>query len=215
MKAVAESREFTVAYTSHSPSEFTVSRFTVASLLAVAFTTELAFAIPPPPSLARVTQPQMLERVATLAQEKEGAPSNVFVGALGTRSEALFVVSELFSRPQFWIAWPEKADARLGEAATKLVRIDLMNDDISRWSLSGVEAAFTVDLGGDQTPDIVVMTTQMAGAGPEAAVEFAFNYVFRWKDGRYVYANDLEAQLSKIATTAELRKRLEPMTRRP
>lgn len=190
-----------------------MSRFAFLSLLTVSLHTALAVAIPPPPSLARVTETKLLGRVSALARDQEGAPTNVYVGALATRSEALFVVSEPFSRPLFWIAWPEKAESRLGEADTKLVRIDLINDDISRWSLSGVEAAFTVVLGADQTPDIVVMTTQMTGAGPEAAVEFPFNYVFRWKDGQYVYARDLEAQISKIAKLSELRERLQPLTR--
>jgi hypothetical protein len=82
-----------------------VSRFAFLSLLTVSLHTGLAVAIPPPPSLARVTETKLLGRVSALAREQEGAPTNVYVGALATRSEALFVVSEPFSRPLFWIAW--------------------------------------------------------------------------------------------------------------
>lgn len=191
-----------------------MARLALASLIAVTLNAGLAVALPPPPSLVQVTQAQMLERVATLRREGEGAPSNVYVGALGTRSEGLLVVSEIHSRPGVWIAWPEKTDAPLGDPTAKLVRLDLMTDEISRWTLSSVESAFTLDLGADQTPDIVLMTIQMAGAGPEAAVEFPFNYVFRWRDGRYVYASELESKVAKLAKVSEVRRVLEPLTRR-
>lgn len=192
-----------------------MARLALASLVAVTLNVGLAAAIPPPPSLVKVTQAQMLERVATLTRDGEGAPSHVYVGALGTRSEGLLVVSEIHSRPGVWLAWPEKTDAPLVDPSVKLVRLDLMNDDVSRWTLSGIESAFTLDLGADQTPDIVLMTIQMTGAGPEAAVEFPFNYVFRWRDGRYVYASELESKVARLSKVSEVRRVLDPLTRRP
>lgn len=130
----------------------------------------------------------------------EKVAHKAFRGPLGPKPESILVVVERDGNVAGFVLVPGD---KPGDQARRVALPPL-----SQGLLEGVPAVLFADVDAKPGKEVIIMTRQMTGAGPQGAMPRAFNQVIAWSGSAFERLSDVEEALLDLETAAAIRKAL-------